>query len=899
MLACAGGGDPPTTADPPPGAPASLAVANGDGQSGFAGTTLAVAPSVTVRDAAGRAVAGATITFAVVSGGGSIAGATVTSSAQGVATAGAWTLGPDGEQVLEARHAALTPARFHATVSPAHVEAVIPPSGGSIEISTPGHPFRGLKLTVRAGSFPDPGTWRFDLAAGVPTPSLPQGFNVIGPALHVETDRGRAARLMTLRVPFQHVAGSIRLFVVADPGTSALELAPIVAQDNESITVMIGHLNGSLLLSPGGPFASPHASVAGGFLVGYNVLGTMNALGITEALSGYLNKAWPAPEMGSYRFPAGHGPAIALLNLMALYQNAAFGGVVTVNPALGILADTASFASLQVIADRHARSVLAQQSIADLSAALAGLAGPLRDSLSAINLMGGLAIAKRPQLMVFEERFAATPGRRVFATVFGKASGALSYSSPTAPASQSTLTLGPGGFLAHLVREIGDAAPFDAEGILPLGGGLIYPVSDYLDVVPTMMAALTAQGSARDEANRSLATAAGFPNVTLEVQNSETGPWASADVPIVIRDSSAALRALCSDCAQALPQNGSSTRQTVAIQKQASAGFSGAIFPLGPASTGILFDALGFGDLRGAVLTLMPPALSLSALGAAYRPAVPIRHPLRLDLFHLLPDAHRVAIDSTVQLRTRLELPPPGGYSIDWDFGDGSPVVRTTDAAVVSHRYTSAGTRFVVAALRSGSSSMTPDRLLATARGTVVVDPPPKEAWRMTSLTKVAEVGNVDPDNPGAFWGGGSDGLIYGGLYTSHRNVMLPLLTAPAEGVLYRYTRADGTAAVGVQRVAVGAAPNLQFQSHVVLASTCSFAGCGAWYNLTITGDHTSGTITGFSVLSTISAIKGADGVTLTGTFRVAEGGVPVVDGQPELRPLHYVDYSFTAVRVP
>lgn len=856
-------------------------------------------PSVTVRDADGRAVAGVTVTFVVVSGGGSIAGATVTSSAQGLAAAGGWTLGTGGDQVVEARHAALTPARFHATVLPAHIEAVIPPTGGSLEITTPGHPFRGLKLSIPSGSFPEPGNWRFDLASDTPTLNLPQGLSVSGPALRIETDRGRAARLMTLRVPSPLVPGSVRLFVVADPGTSAMELAPIVAQDNESVTVMVGHLSGALLLSRGRPLASSQTSIAGGFLLGYNVSGTLNALGITEALNGYLSNAWPAPEMGSYRFPAGHGPAIALMNLLGLYQNAAFGGVVTVNAALGILADTASFASLQIMADRHDRSTVAQQSIADLSAALAGVAVPLRDSLSAINLMGGLSISKLPQLMAFEERFAATPGRRVFATMFGKAGGILSYSSPTAPATQSTLTLGPGGFLARIVKEIGDAAPFDAEGVLPLGGSLVYPVSDYFDVVPTMLAALSAQGAARDQANRSLATAAGFPDVTLEVQNAATDTWAPAEAPIVIRDSSAALRAQCSDCAQALPQNGSSTRQTIVVQKQASAGFSGALFPLGPASTGSLFDALGVGDLKGAVMTLMPPALSLSALGAAYRPAVPIRRALRLDLFQLLPDSHRVAIDSALQLRARLELPPPGGYYIDWDFGDGSPVVRTTGAAVVSHQYTSAGTHSLVAVLRSGVGSSAPDRLLATARGRVVVDPPPKEAWRMTSLTKVAEVGNVDPNDPGAFWGGGPDGLIYGGLYASHRNVMLPLLTTPAEGVLYRYTRTEGTLAFGVQRVAAGAAPNLQFQSHVVLASTCNFASCGMWYDLTITGDNTSGAINGFNVLSTIAAIKGSDGVTLTGTFRVAEGGVPVVDGQPELRPLHYVDYSFTAVRVP
>ena len=731
LTACGGGADStpgnPTTPIPPTvGAPASLAVSGGDGQSTFAGAALALTPTVTVRDAAGQPVAGAAINFEVVSGGGSIAGSVATSNAQGIATAGPWTLGTSGEQIVEARLGSLTPARFRATISTGIVDATIPASGGVIEISTPAHPWRGLKLTIPAGAFAEPGTWRFELAPSASMPTLPAGFTVSGPALRIETDKGRAERLMTLRIPAPRVAGSVRLFVLVDPARSVMEMAPIVAEDSESISVVVGHLNASMLLSRSGANSSVLSPTQMStrqlnFGLGINVNATLNALGLTEALAGYLANAWPGPDVGSYGFPAGHGPAMALMNLFGQLQNQPFSGLVALLPAFGVLADTASFASLQIMADRHRRSPTAQRAIDDLSAALASVTIPLRDSLSTISLWGGLSISKLPQLMVFEERFAPTTGRRVFASMYGKGNGALLFSSPTAPTTQSTLTLGAGGFFSRIVKENADATSFNAQGVLPVGGSFIYPVAEFVDVVPTMMAALRAQGAVRDQANRQLAAAAGFPNVTLEVQNAATGDWSPAETTIVIRDSSAVLRVQCGNCPQALPQNGSSTQQTVAVENRSPSGYAGTLFSLGPQSTGTLLNALGVGDLNGAAMTRMDPSVTLSSVSAAYRAAVPIHRPLALALFRLAPDSQRVVIDSLVLLRATLDLPPPRGYYIDWDFGDGSAIVRTTNVAEVSHRYTEEGTRQVVAVLRNGLTSAAPGLRLAKATGTVLV----------------------------------------------------------------------------------------------------------------------------------------------------------------------------------
>lgn len=76
-----------------PGAASVLVKTSTDPQTAVAGAAVAAAPSVTVKDANGNAVAGVTVTFAVTAGGGSVTAATQQSSATGVATLGSWTLG--------------------------------------------------------------------------------------------------------------------------------------------------------------------------------------------------------------------------------------------------------------------------------------------------------------------------------------------------------------------------------------------------------------------------------------------------------------------------------------------------------------------------------------------------------------------------------------------------------------------------------------------------------------------------------------------------------------------------------------------------------------------------------------------------------------------------------------
>lgn len=99
------------------GGAATLAVvAATDQQVGGVGAPLSRLPAVTLRDAQGRPVVGATVTFAVTEGGGRLELATGVTDSAGVARAGRWILGTaPGRNVLQATREGATPATLVAT----------------------------------------------------------------------------------------------------------------------------------------------------------------------------------------------------------------------------------------------------------------------------------------------------------------------------------------------------------------------------------------------------------------------------------------------------------------------------------------------------------------------------------------------------------------------------------------------------------------------------------------------------------------------------------------------------------------------------------------------------------------------------------------------------------------
>jgi hypothetical protein len=125
------------------GPPASLTRQSGHNQTVIAGTALPVNPTVLAEDANGNPIAGAVVTFAVLTGNGSATSATAITGAGGLASVG-WTLGTAaGSNSLQASTAGLN-VTFSAT------GIAGPPTRLTIT-TQPGAGQSGIPLTVQPG----------------------------------------------------------------------------------------------------------------------------------------------------------------------------------------------------------------------------------------------------------------------------------------------------------------------------------------------------------------------------------------------------------------------------------------------------------------------------------------------------------------------------------------------------------------------------------------------------------------------------------------------------------------------------------------------------------------------------------------------------------------------------
>ena len=95
--------------------PDGLAIHAGDGQQAATGTAVPDPVEVRVTGTTGDGLEGVTVSFEVTQGGGAVESATPTTGADGIASAGAWTMGDLGPQQLRATVTGLEPVVFSAT----------------------------------------------------------------------------------------------------------------------------------------------------------------------------------------------------------------------------------------------------------------------------------------------------------------------------------------------------------------------------------------------------------------------------------------------------------------------------------------------------------------------------------------------------------------------------------------------------------------------------------------------------------------------------------------------------------------------------------------------------------------------------------------------------------------
>lgn len=127
------------TATAQAGAAATVTVSAGSNQSARVGSMLPAFAAARVADRFGNPVANVSVTFATAAGSGTVLGSPATTNAQGIATAGTWTLGTtSGAQSMTATVTGLTPATFNATATTGPAFALVSSAGNNqtVGIST-------------------------------------------------------------------------------------------------------------------------------------------------------------------------------------------------------------------------------------------------------------------------------------------------------------------------------------------------------------------------------------------------------------------------------------------------------------------------------------------------------------------------------------------------------------------------------------------------------------------------------------------------------------------------------------------------------------------------------------------------------------------------------------------
>lgn len=756
VLGC-GGSDSPAGVE---AGPATVSIDAGDAQSAAPGQATSAPVVAMVRDGAGRAVAGVRVTFVVTAGGGQIANGTATTDVAGKANAGVWTLGPSGEQRLEARVGSLSPAAFRASVVPVPAEKTLGPDGGSVAITDPARPLVGTRLTIPAGTFTASGSWRLTLSTD-PPPSLPQGFTAVGPALTVETDQLRGRRLMRLRFPIARRAGSVSAVLAFNASGTRFEAMPILASDDSGVTIGVTHLAGRLLSAPTtGATALRNtpgtgASAVSDFIRLQGVSITLEQLGLTKSILDQALNGWPAPDPGSYQYPNGHGPAVPLMTVMSSLQNRPLGNLVRSVMPFGTLADTAAQATLAIAAARFQQSLpVFQPILADLANAYATLTPLARDELTTLNLQLGLLASNRPQLTMFGEALSPTGdvGKLSFAAMIGSVRSGFTYTTPVAPTTPQTLTLGATGFSSRLTQQVGDAPSFSAQMIASLGLTLLFPIEDYADLLPQLRDAFAATGVQRQTLNATLAAQARWPEVRVQLKSTATAPWLTVSDTVIIRDTTAEVRTICTACpdARALyadPQQqsiGAGTASGTSLFRSSVA--TATATSTATAAVGTLFGSLGYADLKTAnvfnalgfdtqrLMAFAAVDLDGGVLKNLQRALVPLHLPMVDAPFTVRAPSSSVAVGSDVVFSAPVAHPPATGWAVEWDWNDGSPVETIRNQATATHKFTTEATRTVRATLRQSPTAVGGATPLAVATTTVLVQPA-LPVWKFTSMT--------------------------------------------------------------------------------------------------------------------------------------------------------------------
>jgi hypothetical protein len=245
------------TATPQLPGTATITKTAGDVQTDTVGHAVPVAPSVIVKLADARPVAGATVTFAADSGGGSATGTTAITNASGVAAVGGWTLGTSaGSNRLRATVSPLPPVLFTATVV-AGPPAVLSVVAGNAQTGPLGAPLTDSVAVKVADQYANPvgGKYvRWLVAAGGGTAGTDSSLTGTDGVARARWTLGTRLDTTHVLVASLGTLASVRATATPQlPGTAVFAKTAGDAQTNTVATALLDSLGVSVMLADGRP----------------------------------------------------------------------------------------------------------------------------------------------------------------------------------------------------------------------------------------------------------------------------------------------------------------------------------------------------------------------------------------------------------------------------------------------------------------------------------------------------------------------------------------------------------------------------------------------------------------------------------------------------------------------
>lgn len=733
VLAGCGGGGEPVGPPPPPaplGLPVTVVIQTGDGQQAEPGTVVPVKPIVLVKEGAGRAVPGVTVTFVVDSGGGSLQAGTAVSAADGTASPGDWRLGSgEGRNVLRAVVGTLAPAKIVATAVVAPVtlaDQSVGSAGGTITVTRAGSSIDGMKIVVPAGAFPAGQTIEISYASSAGF-VVPAGATVISPLITFRmSSNALAAKPMLVTIPVTVPAGTFPVILLREPTTGRQEPLMTVGYSPTSVTGMAVHLNSSKLMGSDGGFAASRGSLAAGMagLVNPAATGTAAVVTVPVELLNLDHDTGFRPGVDSWEFPPDESlitdfTATGVVATEAWYY-------VAKKPANGNLWKRYQEADGVESSNRRglrwvslAEEDIYDQLFAELKTIIPTLRGiPPGDEASTLRNLSSAsfnslrtALTLAPGVPQMALLFTADQGTGFAVLVYRSTGQQLFAVDPANPGQTVALDFS-SGQMAPLTSAV-SSAPF--THLAAVGFSLLAATGELQSQWPAV-----ANGTIAASAYPSYRAMVAWGNGTGESTELK-GPvygFGDPDFPVVWVD--------CLSCVgEARPPGFPAGTATVAgmevYARQSSTGLWNNLGATKRAGLGTALGAPGERRFGVELLTLRDGSdpnlywtdwfdITLRRLQATITPAAPQEGPnTDLDLAIAIPGA-------------------PGNLEYVWDFNDGQKVITT--ALTTTHRWTLEGDYDVKVTARD----QTTKQPVAKASTTVTIATPIK-AWKFISMT--------------------------------------------------------------------------------------------------------------------------------------------------------------------